>query len=89
MGKTDVVGKQQWIGREHELSLQGSCEFVIGCDEAGRGPLAGPVTGAAVLVKPGVVLDGVVDSKTLTSREERERMYEMLTRHKDVVSMNQ
>ncbi|CAE8638543.1 unnamed protein product, partial [Polarella glacialis] len=50
----------------------------IGVDEAGRGPLAGPVVAAAVAVLPGAVLPpGVVDSKKLTEAR-RELVYESL-----------
>ncbi|MCC6531493.1 MAG: ribonuclease HII [Burkholderiales bacterium] len=41
--------------------------IVCGVDEAGRGPLAGPVYAAAVILKRGVRLDGLADSKTLTA----------------------
>ncbi|MBP8823210.1 MAG: ribonuclease HII [Flavobacteriales bacterium] len=44
-----------------------------GCDEAGRGCLAGPVVAAAVLLPPGVRLPGLDDSKKLTHRS-RERL---------------
>jgi ribonuclease HII len=47
--------------------------FVAGIDEAGRGPLAGPVVAAAVILKPRRRIDGVADSKTLPP-EERERL---------------
>lgn len=45
---------------------------VCGVDEVGRGPLAGPVVAAAVIIPPGVELEGVTDSKKLSSvrREE-------------------
>ncbi len=46
---------------------------VAGVDEAGRGPLAGPVVAAAVVFPRGFVIRGVRDSKTLTARE-RERL---------------
>ncbi len=53
---------------------------VAGVDEVGRGPLAGPVVAAAVILVEGVRIDGAADSKTLTSagrselaREIRER----------------
>jgi len=39
-----------------------------GIDEAGRGPLAGPVVAAIVVLSPGQVIDGVRDSKQLTAR---------------------
>lgn len=46
-----------------------------GVDEAGRGPLAGPVAAAAVILDPRAVPSGLADSKILT-RDERERLYE-------------
>jgi len=47
---------------------------VCGVDEAGRGPLAGPVVAAAVILKPGKIPKGLNDSKQLTP-EERESLY--------------
>ena len=48
---------------------------VAGCDEAGRGPLAGPVVAAAVVLDPARIPRGLNDSKKL-DRDERERLYE-------------
>ena len=53
---------------------------VAGVDEAGRGPLAGPVVAAAVCCPADVSFAGVDDSKRLTE-EEREALYEQLTTH--------
>jgi ribonuclease HII len=50
---------------------------VAGCDEAGRGPLAGPVVAAAVVLDPERIPRGLNDSKKL-DREERERLYEKI-----------
>jgi len=47
---------------------------VAGCDEAGRGPLAGPVVAAAVVLDPERIPRGLNDSKKLDA-EERERLY--------------
>src|SRR5438552_9988393 len=48
---------------------------VAGIDEAGRGPLAGPVVAAAVVLRPDRRLDGVDDSKRLTP-EDRARLFD-------------
>src|ERR1700741_1963587 len=45
-----------------------------GVDEAGRGPLAGPVVAAAVILDPGRIPDGINDSKVL-DEETREALY--------------
>ncbi|MGB6976808.1 MAG: ribonuclease HII [Gammaproteobacteria bacterium] len=47
---------------------------VAGVDEAGRGPLAGPVIAAAVIFKPRMHIQGVADSKTLTPKQ-RETLF--------------
>ncbi|KAL1527806.1 hypothetical protein AB1Y20_009189 [Prymnesium parvum] len=52
---------------------------IAGVDEAGRGPLVGPVVAAACVIPPGVELPGVTDSKTL-SEEAREAAFEEITR---------
>lgn len=49
-------------------------EFVAGVDEVGRGPLAGPVLAAAVILPPHVGIRGVDDSKQLTAQK-REELY--------------
>ena len=48
-------------------------EFVAGCDEVGRGPLAGPLTAAAVILSPDAFIPGLRDSKQLSAAE-REAM---------------
>ncbi|MCL2708850.1 MAG: ribonuclease HII, partial [Defluviitaleaceae bacterium] len=51
----------------HEESLySGGFEIVGGVDEAGRGPLAGPVCAAAVVFGRGVFIEGIDDSKKLS-----------------------
>jgi len=50
---------------------------VAGVDEAGRGPLAGPVVAAAVILPPGTVIDGVDDSKRIDLGE-RSRLYDAI-----------
>lgn len=51
--------------------------FVAGVDEAGRGPLAGPVVAAAVILKTGSSMEGVRDSKKL-SPQRREELFETI-----------
>jgi ribonuclease HII len=58
-----------------ELELRGGP--VAGVDEAGRGPLAGPVVAAAVVLDPDNIPDGIADSKALDV-EDRRRIYERI-----------
>lgn len=44
-------------------------QLVCGVDEAGRGPLAGPVVAAAVILDPAKPIDGVTDSKKLSAKK--------------------
>ena len=46
---------------------------VCGCDEAGRGPLCGPVVAAAVILPLGLEIEGLNDSKKLTEKK-REKL---------------
>lgn len=52
-------------------------ERVCGVDEAGRGPLAGPVCAAAVILPRGVTIEGLDDSKKLTEKR-REALYDVI-----------
>ena len=52
-------------------------ELVCGVDEAGRGPLCGPVVAAAVILPVGLVIDGLNDSKKLTEKK-REALYDVI-----------
>ena len=51
---------------------------IAGCDEVGRGCLAGPVVAAAVVLDPGRHIPGIFDSKMITAAE-RERLYGVIT----------
>ena len=50
---------------------------VCGCDEAGRGPLCGPVVAAAVILPRGLIIEGLDDSKKLTEKK-RERLFDII-----------
>lgn len=56
---------------------------IAGIDEAGRGPLAGPVVAAACVIPQGVVVEGINDSKKLSSAE-RDNLYAKLLAVKDI-----
>ena len=60
--------------RRERAALKRGVWPVAGCDEAGRGPLAGPVVAAAVILDPERIPRGLNDSKKL-DREEREKLY--------------
>lgn len=51
--------------------------FIAGVDEAGRGPLAGPVYAAAVILPSGCIIEGLNDSKKL-SEKNREKLYDII-----------
>lgn len=61
---------------EQNLYAQGF-SAVCGVDEAGRGPLAGPVCAGAVILKKGQIIEGVNDSKKL-SEKKREALFDVI-----------
>lgn len=65
-----------WLEFEKEALTKGY-KSVCGVDEAGRGPLAGPVCAAAVILPEGVIIDGVNDSKKL-SEKKRESLFDVI-----------
>lgn len=60
-----------------DLSVDTFPLYVAGLDEAGRGTLAGPVTAACVILKPGRIPSGLADSKQLTPAR-RDELYEKI-----------
>jgi len=65
-----------WLQYETEARKKGY-QFVCGVDEAGRGPLAGPVCAAAVILPEGHIIEGVNDSKKL-SEKKREALFDVI-----------
>ncbi|MEW6675399.1 MAG: ribonuclease HII [Nitrospirota bacterium] len=57
---------------------------IAGIDEAGRGPLAGPVVAAAVVLTEGIRIKGLRDSKKVTEKERESLFYEILSFSKDI-----
>ena len=62
---------------ENEIYAEGF-SLICGVDEAGRGPLAGPVYAAAVILPRAAVIDGLNDSKKLTEKK-REALFDVIT----------
>ena len=61
---------------ENEIIASGAAPL-CGVDEAGRGPLAGPVCAAAVMLPQGLELEGLNDSKKLTEKK-REQLFDLI-----------
>ena len=69
---------------DFEDTLRGrGVRWIAGIDEAGRGPLAGPVAAAAVILPAGFACPGLDDSKKLSAAR-RETLYDFLTDHAEV-----
>lgn len=83
--------KEQEIERinqmmEYENILHSSnIENICGVDEAGRGPLCGPVVAAAVILPKGIYIEGINDSKKLTEKK-REKLIEEI--YEKAISVN-
>ena len=64
--------------KEEEVKLyENNIEYICGIDEAGRGPLAGPVVVGAVILPKDSFIEGVNDSKKI-SEKKREKIYEQI-----------
>ena len=84
MAKRPVSNEQSVPDFAHEARLRArGFELVAGVDEVGRGPLAGPVVAAAVILDPDHLPDGLNDSKKLTASV-RERLFTEIMRHAHV-----
>lgn len=66
---------KEYENKLHEDGLQ----YIAGIDEAGRGPLAGPVVVGVVIMKPDSFIEGINDSKKI-SESKREKLYEQITK---------
>jgi ribonuclease HII len=58
--------------------MRRGCAPVAGCDEAGRGPLAGPVVAAAVILDPARVPKGLEDSKGAQRGKTRDELFDII-----------
>ena len=73
--------------REEEMLYSQGCKLIAGCDEAGRGPLAGPLSVAAVILPRDVFIPGLNDSKKLTAKR-REELYEVICHQAISITVN-
>ena len=71
-----MIRAEDLLKYESELLAKGY-KYICGVDEVGRGPLAGPVTCAAVIMPLDELIQGVNDSKKL-SKGKREKLYDMI-----------
>ena len=62
---------------EHDLKLKQKYNLIAGLDEVGRGPLAGPVVTACVIMPYDEMIDGVYDSKRVSAKK-REKLYDLI-----------
>ena len=74
MKNEEILRLNEMNSIESELRKKGY-EMVAGVDEAGRGPLAGNVTAAAVILPSGLLIEGLNDSKKLSAKK-REALYD-------------
>lgn len=68
-----------------EALLSQGFENIAGCDEVGRGPLAGPLVVAAVILNPQKKIEGLSDSKKLSEKKRKELFEQIYTHAKSVV----
>lgn len=66
------------LKQEEKKLYEANMNFICGIDEAGRGPLAGPVVVGAVILPKNSFIEGVNDSKKV-SEKKREKLYEQIT----------
>ncbi|KPK01817.1 MAG: hypothetical protein AMK71_04230 [Nitrospira bacterium SG8_35_4] len=63
---------------QHDENLRKNYPFIAGIDEAGRGPLAGPVVAAAVILPRETIINGVRDSKKIPEKQRQRVFWEIV-----------
>ena len=74
-----------WLEFERKAKEKGY-KYICGVDEAGRGPLAGPVCAAAVILPDNTIIEGVNDSKKLTEKK-REALFDVIIERAEAYSI--
>ena len=80
--KSELLRLEKLLIFEKKIKAQGF-QCIAGIDEAGRGPLAGPVVAAACILPEGVLFPYLNDSKQLLPKE-RESLFQEITSHPDL-----
>lgn len=78
-----MKGCSEAMLKEESLLWDQGYQSLTGIDEAGRGPLAGPVVAACIYIPKGLWIEGVYDSKKL-SEKQRNTLFDILTSHSDI-----
>ncbi len=73
--KDEEIERLIKLSEYEKKGYENGYKYIAGIDEAGRGPLAGPVVAAAVILPEGCLIEGVNDSKKL-SEKKREKLYD-------------
>lgn len=73
--KEEEIERLTKLSEYEKKCYENGYKYIAGIDEAGRGPLAGPVVAAAVILPDGCLIEGVNDSKKI-SEKKREKLYD-------------
>lgn len=80
----DELLRLQTLFEYEERAISQGFSLIAGIDEAGRGPLAGPVVAGACILPKGLIFQNINDSKKLTSLQ-RESLYQEITSRADII----
>lgn len=76
--KEKEIERLNALKEEENKLYNNNINYICGIDEAGRGPLAGPVVVGAVILPPNSFIEGINDSKKI-SEKKREKLYDIIT----------
>lgn len=68
----------------YDAAIRNNYPVTAGIDEAGRGPLAGPVVAAAVILPPGLIIDTLRDSKQVSEKERNKLFWDIVVSSSDI-----
>jgi ribonuclease HII len=68
----------------YDATIRNNYPVTAGIDEAGRGPLAGPVVAAAVILPPGLIIDTLRDSKQVSEKERNKLFWDIVGSSSDI-----